>query len=173
MPAYFTVGHSTRSVSELVALLQSAGVKLLADVRAIPRSRTNPQFNIEALPPELAANGMGYEHFPELGGRRGRALADSPNEFWEHASFRNYADYAGTPAFRAGLERLRRLGQQQCTAIMCAEAVWWRCHRRIVADYLIAAGDTVFHILAAGKIEPAKLTPAARRTPEGILVYPR
>ncbi len=156
MPAYFTVGHSTRSVSELVALLQNAGVKLLADVRAIPRSRTNPQFNIEALPPELAANGMGYEHFPELGGRRGRALADSPNEFWEHASFRNYADYAGTP-----------------TAIMCAEAVWWRCHRRIVADYLIAAGDTVFHILAAGKIEPAKLTPAARRTPEGILVYPR
>src|SRR6266849_3203125 len=131
MPAYFTVGHSTRSVSELVALLQNAGVKLLADVRAIPRSRTNPQFNIEALPPELAANGMGYEHFPELGGRRGRARADSPNEFWEHARFRNYA------------------------------------------DYLIAAGDTVFHILAAGKIEPAKLTPAARRTPEGTLVYPR
>ncbi len=157
MPAYFTVGHSTRSVSEFIALLQSAGVKLLADVRSIPRSLTNPQFNIEALPPELAANG----------------IADSPNEFWEHASFRNYADYAGTPAFRAGLERLRRLGQQRCTAIMCAEAVWWRCHRRIVADYLIAAGDTVFHILAAGKIEPAKLTPAARRTPEGILVYPR
>src|SRR5260370_7832596 len=144
MPAYFTVGHSTRSVSELVGLLQSAGVKLLADVRAIPRSRTNPQFNIEALPPELAANSMGYEHFPELGGRRGRALADSPNEFWEHASFRNYADYAGTPAFRAGLERLRRLGQQHCTAITSPETVCGPSHRRTVPAYLIAPRHTVF-----------------------------
>jgi uncharacterized protein (DUF488 family) len=173
MPAYYTVGHSTRSVSELVALLQAAGVKLLADVRSIPRYRTNPQFNIEALPPELAENGIAYEHFPELGGRRGRALDDSPNQFWEHASFRNYADYAGTQAFRAGLERLRRLGQQQSSAIMCAEALWWRCHRRIIADYLISAGETVFHILGPGKIEPAKLTPAARETPEGSLVYPK
>ena len=173
MPAYFTIGHSTRSVADFIELLQGAGVKLLADVRAIPRSRTNPQFNIEALPTELAESGIAYEHFPELGGRRGRALAASPNQFWEHASFRNYADYAGTEAFRAGLERLRRLGQQQCVAIMCAEAVWWRCHRRIIADYLICAGDTVFHILAAGKIEPAKLTPAARKTPEGSLVYPK
>jgi uncharacterized protein (DUF488 family) len=173
MPAYFTIGHSTRSVSELVALLQGAGVKLLADVRAIPRSRTNPQFNIDALPPELAAYGIGYEHVPELGGRRGRALADSPNQFWEHASFRNYADYAGTQAFRAGLERLRKLGQQQCIAIMCAEAVWWRCHRRIIADYLISAGESVFHILGPGKVEPAKLTPAAQETSEGVLIYPK
>jgi uncharacterized protein (DUF488 family) len=173
MPAYFTIGHSTRSVADFIELLQGAGVKLLADVRAIPRSRTNPQFNIEALPTELAESGIAYEHFPELGGRRGRALAASPNQFWEHASFRNYADYAGTEAFRAGLERLRRLGQQQCTAIMCAEAVWWRCHRRIIADYLISAGDTVFHILGAGKIEPAKLTPAARQTPDGTLIYPK
>jgi uncharacterized protein (DUF488 family) len=173
MPAYFTIGHSTRSVADFIELLQGAGVKLLADVRAIPRSRTNPQFNIEALPTELAESGIAYEHFPELGGRRGRALAASPNQFWEHASFRNYADYAGTEAFRAGLERLRRLGQQQCTAIMCAEAVWWRCHRRIIADYLIYAGETVFHILGPGKIEPAKLTPAARKTPEGSLVYPK
>lgn len=173
MPAYFTIGHSTRSVSELRALLQGAGVKLLADVRAIPRSRTNPQFNIDTLPPELAAYGIGYEHFPELGGRRGRALADSPNQFWENASFRNYADYAGTEAFRIALERLRTLGERRCTAIMCAEAVWWRCHRRIIADYLISAGETVFHILGAGKIEPAKLTPAARKTPEGVLSYPK
>lgn len=173
MPAFYTIGHSTRSVSDLIALLQTAGVKLLADVRAIPRSRTNPQFNIDALPPELAANGIGYEHFPELGGRRGRALADSPNDFWDNASFRNYADYAGTEAFRTGLERLRDLGQQQCAAIMCAEAVWWRCHRRIIADYLISAGETVFHILGPGKTEPAKLTPAARKTPDGTLTYPK
>jgi uncharacterized protein (DUF488 family) len=173
MPAYYTIGHSTRSVAELAALLQSAGVKRLADVRAIPRSRTNPQFNIEALPPELAQDGIAYEHFPELGGRRGRALDASPNQFWKNASFRNYADYAGTQAFRTGLERLRSFGQQRCTAIMCAEALWWRCHRRIIADSLICAGETVFHILGPGKIEPAKLTPAARNTPEGILVYPK
>jgi uncharacterized protein (DUF488 family) len=172
MPAYFTIGHSTRSATDFIALLQSAGVKLLADVRAIPRSRTNPQFNIDALPPELAANGIGYEHFPELGGRRGRA-ANSPNDFWENQSFRNYADYAGTAAFRAGLGRLCSLGQEQCTAIMCAEAVWWRCHRRIIADYLISAGETVLHILGPGKIEPAKLTPAACKTPDGTLIYPK
>ncbi len=173
MPAYFTIGHSTRSVADFIELLQGAGVKLLADVRAIPRSRTNPQFNIETLPTELTESGIAYEHFPELGGRRGRALAASPNQFWDHASFRNYADYAGTQAFHAGLQRLRRLGQPRCTTIMCAEAVWWRCHRRIIADYLICAGDTVFHILGPGKIEPAKLTPAARTTPEGSLVYPK
>jgi uncharacterized protein (DUF488 family) len=172
MPDFYTIGHSTRSVSELIALLQSAGVKLLADVRAIPRSRTNPQFNIDALPPELAATGIEYAHFPELGGRRGSA-ADSPNDFWENDSFRNYADYAATEAFRAGLERLRKLGQRQSTAIMCAEAVWWRCHRRIIADYLISAGESVFHILGAGKIEPAKLTSAARRTTDGTLIYPK
>ena len=172
MPAFFTIGHSTRSVAELVELLQSAGARLLADVRAIPRSRTNPQFNLDALPPELAGYGIAYEHFPELGGRRGRA-ANSPNDFWENDSFRNYADYAGTEAFRVGLERLRRRGQDQCIAIMCAEAVWWRCHRRIIADYLISEGETVLHILGPGKIEPAKLTPAARKTPEGTLIYPK
>jgi uncharacterized protein (DUF488 family) len=172
MPAYYTIGHSTRSVSELVALLKTAGVIQLADVRAIPRSRTNPQFNIDALPRELATSGLGYEHFPELGGRRGRS-AHSPNDFWENDSFRNYADYAATEAFRGGIERLRKLGRDQPTAIMCAEAVWWRCHRRIIADYLICAGETVFHILGAGKIESAKLTPAARSTADGTLIYPK
>jgi uncharacterized protein (DUF488 family) len=172
MPAFFTIGHSTRSVAELVELLQSAGIALLADVRTIPRSRTNPQFNIDALPAELAAYEIAYEHFPELGGRRGRA-PNSPNDFWENDSFRNYADYAATDAFRAGLERLRRIGEERSTAIMCAEAVWWRCHRRIIADYLLCAGDAVFHILGKGKIEPAKLTPAARKTAEGTLIYPK
>ena len=173
MPDFHTIGHSTRSISELVELLQSAGVKVLADVRAIPRSRTNPQFNLDALPPALAGSGIAYEHFPELGGRRGRAPADSPNDFWDNASFRNYADYAATEAFRVGLERLRDLGQDRSTAVMCAEAVWWRCHRRIIADYLIAAGETVFHIMGAGKIEPARLTPAAQPVPDGTLIYPK
>jgi len=170
MPDFHTIGHSTRSVAELVELLQGAGVESLADVRTIPRSRTNPQFNIDALPAELAAYDIVYDHFPELGGRRGRT-PNSPNDFWDNDSFRNYADYAGTPAFRAGLERLRRIGGSRATAIMCAEAVWWRCHRRIIADYLISAGDAVFHILAKGKIEPAKLTPAARKTADGVLIY--
>jgi uncharacterized protein (DUF488 family) len=170
MPVFHTIGHSTRSAPEFIALLQSAGVKLLADVRAIPRSRTNPQFNIDALPPKLAASGIGYEHFPELGGRRGRAT-HSPNDFWENDSFRSYADYAATEAFRTGLERLKRFGHDQAAAIMCAEAVWWRCHRRIIADYLIAAGETVLHILGPGKIESAKLTPAARKTAAGVLIY--
>lgn len=172
MSGYYTIGHSTRSIAELVALLQSAGVKLVADVRAIPRSRTNPQFNIDALPPELAASGIGYEHFPELGGRRGRAT-HSPNDFWENDSFRNYADYAATEAFRTALERLKKLGHDQAVAIMCAEAVWWRCHRRIIADYLIAAGEPVLHILGPGKIESAKLTPAARKTADDVLIYPK
>jgi uncharacterized protein (DUF488 family) len=172
MSTYYTVGHSTRALAEFLALLQGAGVERLVDVRAIPRSRTNPQFNIDTLPPALAEHGIDYEHLAELGGRR-RGPPHSPNDFWENDSFRSYADYAGTEAFRAGLERLKKLGRERPAAVMCAEAVWWRCHRRIIADYLISEGETVLHILAPGKIEPAKLTPAARRTPDGTLIYPR
>jgi uncharacterized protein (DUF488 family) len=173
MPAFFTIGHSTRSIDDFVALLRSAGVELVADVRAIPRSRTNPQFNLEALPASLAAAGIGYEHLPALGGRRGRSAAGSSNDFWQNASFRNYADYAATAAFRAGLARLRELGSRQACAVMCAEAVWWRCHRRIIADYLLAEGETVFHILGPAHIEPARSTPSARRMPDGTLIYPK
>jgi uncharacterized protein (DUF488 family) len=170
MPAFFSVGHSNRSLPEFIGLIQGT-VTAVADVRAIPRSRAHPQFNIETLPAALAAYGIGYEHIPDLGGRRRRIDPDSPNDFWEHTSFRNYADYAATPDFRRGLDRLRMLGQRQPCAMMCAEAVWWRCHRRIIADYLIAAGETVFHILSPARIEPATLTPAARKTPQGTLIY--
>jgi uncharacterized protein (DUF488 family) len=173
MPAFLTIGHSTRSIDDFVALLRSAGVELVADVRAIPRSRTNPQFNLEALPASLAAAGIGYEHLPALGGRRGRSAAGSSNDFWQNASFRNYADYAATAAFRAGLSRLKELGSRQACAVMCAEAVWWRCHRRIIADYLLAEGETVFHILGPAHIEPARSTPSARRMPDGTLIYPK
>jgi uncharacterized protein (DUF488 family) len=172
---FFTIGHSTRSVPEFVELLGPTEVRLVVDVRTVPRSRANPQFNRDALPDSLAEFQIGYEHVAALGGLRGkqRLAEPSPNGFWENNSFRNYADYALTDGFRAGLARLRELGSERRVAIMCAEAVWWRCHRRIIADYLLSTGETVLHILGPTKIEEAKMTPAARPEPGGRgLVYP-
>jgi uncharacterized protein (DUF488 family) len=171
---FFTIGHSTRSAAELIELLEESGIGLVADVRTVPRSRTNPQFNADAVGKTLSAAGIGYEHIATLGGLRGRTreLAPEINGFWENQSFHNYADYAMSGAFQAGLARLRSLGQAQRCAVMCAEAVWWRCHRRIIADYLITAGETVFHILGKHHVEPAQRTAAARMEPSGILRYP-
>jgi uncharacterized protein (DUF488 family) len=171
---FFTIGHSTRPIEEFVALIEVAEVRLVVDVRTVPRSRTNPQFNRDVLPASLGRHGVGYEHLPELGGLRGhqRDVAPETNAFWENASFHNYADYAMTEDFHSGLEKLRELGDATRSAVMCAEAVWWRCHRRIIADYLIASGDEVFHILRPGHIEPARMTPAARPGPAGTLTYP-
>ncbi|WP_046868466.1 DUF488 family protein [Microvirga massiliensis] len=171
---YFTIGHSTRTLPEFVELLRSAEVRLVADVRTVPRSRTNPQFNRDVMPTELASCQIGYEHLAALGGLRGkqRLVEPSPNGFWENDSFRNYADYALTEDFRTGLAHLRELGSRCRTAIMCAEAVWWRCHRRIIADYLLATGEAVFHILGPEKIEEARMTPAARLIPGLGLIYP-
>ena len=170
----FTIGHSTRTLSEFIDLLQEAQIELLVDVRSIPRSRTNPQFNLDALPEPLAAVGIGYVHLSALGGLRHRPEAAMPsaNALWRNISFRNYADYAGTEAFRAGLEELEVLAQAKRCAIMCAEAVWWRCHRRIIADYLMAHGIPVAHIMGVGKIIPAKVTPGALVLPGGALLYP-
>lgn len=170
---FFTVGHSTRSIEEFVALLRAAQVGTVVDVRKMPRSRTNPQFNSDALPHSLSGAEIGYRHIAELGGLRGRQsrAGSSPNTFWENASFRNYADYALTPGFRAGLDRLVDLGRSDRCAIMCAEALWWRCHRRIISDYLLAAGASVFHIFAPDKIEAAALTSAARLQSDGGIVY--
>jgi len=172
--AFFTIGHSTRPVAELASLLQQAGAGFVVDVRAFPRSRTNPQFNFDVLPASLAERQVGYQHIQALGGLRGRKRdqGPSPNTYWENLSFRNYADYAATEAFRAGLAELRNLGRTHTCAVMCAEAVWWRCHRRIIADYLLSEGEPVFHIMGAGKIEPANLTTAAIRQHDGTLVYP-
>lgn len=171
---FFTIGHSTRPLNELVELLKESSVRLLIDVRTVPRSRTNPQFNREVMAASLAPYDIEYEHMAALGGLRGkqRGLAPTPNTFWENDSFRNYADYALTVPFREGLARLLVLGHSERSAIMCSEAVWWRCHRRIIADYLITAGEAVYHIMGPGKTEPAKLTPAAHATAEGALVYP-
>ena len=170
----FTIGHSTRSADELIALLREAGVDLLVDVRTVPRSRFNPQFNGDVLPEALAAAGIGYRHFAALGGLRHRpkGAPPSPNGAWQNEAFQAYADYALTPPFRAALAELRSLAHSRVCAIMCAEAVWWRCHRRIVADYLLAAGETVRHIMAPGKIEPATLTATAEPQPDGTIVYP-
>ncbi|MGH6850049.1 MAG: DUF488 family protein [Methylocella sp.] len=174
MPAIFTIGHSTRTIAEFVALLKQAAVDLLADVRSVPRSRTNPQFNADVLPEVLIDAGIAYRHLPALGGRRhgGKGAMPSPNSLWRVAAFRNYADYAATDAFRSGLDELRALARDNCCAIMCAEAVWWRCHRRIIADYLLAEGVPVAHIMGHNKIDPAKLTPGVRSLPGGTLIYP-
>jgi uncharacterized protein (DUF488 family) len=171
---FFTVGHSTLGIDDFVSLLQPAGVHLVADVRMIPRSRANPQYNGDVICEELSAFQIEYVHVPALGGLRGRAsdIAGSVNAFWTNQRFHNYADYAMTETFRVGLAELRKLGHAQICAVMCAEAVWWRCHRRIIADYLIAAGEEVLHVLPGGRISAAQLTPAAAAGPENTLIYP-
>jgi uncharacterized protein (DUF488 family) len=169
---FFTIGHSTRPVNEFIDLLKGAQIALLVDVRSVPRSRTNPQYNCDILPEALARSAIGYEHMTALGGLRARQdVPPDVNSFWQNQSFHNFADYALTPAFQSGLARLRALGHERRCAIMCAEAVWWRCHRRIIADYLIAAGETVFHILSADRVEPARMTEAAKTDADGSLVY--
>jgi uncharacterized protein (DUF488 family) len=172
--SFFTIGHSTRSIDELVALLRGSGVERVVDVRTVPRSRTNPQFNKETLPGTLAAFEISYEHLAALGGLRGKAksLPSDVNGFWSNESFHNYADYALSEPFRAGLGHLREAGRQWRCAIMCSEAVWWRCHRRIISDYLIASGDTVFHIMGPGRVETARLTRGAITRSDRTIVYP-
>lgn len=170
---FFTIGHSTRSLDEFSSLLKSHDVGTVVDVRSVPRSRANPQFNREVLPESLARLGIAYVHVPELGGLRGRraGMVTSPNTVWENESFRNYADYAMTEPFMAGLSKLVEIGRAARSAIMCAEAVWWRCHRRIIADYLVSRGECVIHILGPGRANRAELSPAARLSPEGLLIY--
>ena len=171
---FYTIGHSTRSIAELVALLKVADVALVVDIRTVRRSRTNPQFDGDVLSERLAPFGIGYEHIAELGGLRGKApdIPPSLNAYWINQSFHNYADYALSAEFLGGLDRLVSLGRQQRCAIMCAETLWWRCHRRIVADYLIIRGETVFHLMGDDKVEPAKLTDGATARNDGTLVYP-
>jgi uncharacterized protein (DUF488 family) len=170
----FDVGHSTHALDVFVGLLQAHGVECVVDVRRLPGSRRHPHYDGEALSASLAPQGIGYVHLAALGGRRGRSLpagVPSPNGFWQNASFRRYADYAMGEAFHAGLAQLLELASRRRCTLMCAEVLWWRCHRRIVADYLLAAGRTVCHILGDGRAEPATLTPAARRAGDH-LIYP-
>lgn len=170
---FFTIGHSNRSLEEFVDLLGSADIGLVADIRTVPRSRANPQFNRDTLP-EALPDQISYEYLADLGGLRGKARTVAPdvNGFWTNESFHNYADYALSERFRSGFARLVELGRERRTAMMCAEAVWWRCHRRIVSDYLIARGETVFHIMGHGRLEPAKMTAGAVAQADGTVVYP-
>jgi uncharacterized protein (DUF488 family) len=174
MPLPFhTIGHSTRTIDEFVALLREADVRLVVDVRSVPRSRTNPQYNKDALPETLSQFQIGYEHVAELGGLRGhkRDVPPGVNGFWQNASFHNYADYALSENFRHGFAHLREIGHATRCAIMCAEAVWWRCHRRIITDYLLAGGESVFHILGHGHIELAHMNDGARAEGDRV-TYP-
>ncbi len=171
---FHTIGHSTRTLDEFVALLRIAKVDLVADIRTVPKSRTNPQYDKSTLPSSLMEFQVAYEHIAELGGLRGKARSTPPerNGFWENQRFHNYADYALSETFRAGFERLLALGRQHRCVVMCSEAVWWRCHRRIVADHLIAHGERVFHLMGRDKIEPARLTEGARIEASGAVIYP-
>jgi uncharacterized protein (DUF488 family) len=140
----------------------------------MPRSRSNPQFNGDTLGEALAGVQIGYEHLAALGGLRGKAkgLPEGLNGGWTNRSFRNYADYALTEPFQAGLDQLIREGRRRRCTVMCSEAVWWRCHRRIVADYLLARGESVFHLMGEGRQEPARMTPGAVVQADGTILYP-
>lgn len=171
---FYTIGHSNRTLDEFVEMLAAVDVVLLADIRKMTRSRTNPQFNEATLPDALAAGGIRYEHIAELGGLRGKSqgVPVEVNDFWTNRSFHRYADYALSPEFRTGLDELIAQGHRQRSAIMCSEAMWWRCHRRIVSDYLIARGETVLHIMGKNRVEPARLTAGAVIRDDGTIVYP-
>src|SRR6266851_4309199 len=157
----WNIGHSTRKIDIFLWLLEENQIKLIADVRMFPGSKRYPQFGREALAKSLSERRIRYEHFPELGGRR-KAKPDSKNTAWRNESFRGYADYMETEEFRNGITRLVDLAQESGpTAIMCAEAVWWRCHRSLISDYLKVRGVAVIHILDEKKTEPHPFTSAA------------
>jgi uncharacterized protein (DUF488 family) len=164
-----TIGHSTRSIGDFIGLLNAHGIVQLADVRTVPKSRRHPQFVREALAQSLPAAGIAYRHFPALGGLR-KPRADSRNTAWRHSGFRGYADYIETSAFEEALDALVAWSGRP-TALMCAEAVWWQCHRRLIADALTARHIDVRHIMSAGPESPHELTEFARVT-SGRVSYP-
>jgi uncharacterized protein (DUF488 family) len=166
----WTIGHGTRRVDELIELLTSQGIGRLTDVRTIPRSRHNPQFNRDRLPDDLVRAGISYVHMPGLGGLR-RPRSDSVNLAWRNSGVRGYADYMQTAAFQANLDVLVRQAAGARTAIMCAETVPWRCHRSLLADTLTVNGVAVHHIITAGQTQPHELTAGARPC-NGLLTYP-
>ncbi|HEV8255200.1 MAG TPA: DUF488 domain-containing protein [Vicinamibacteria bacterium] len=167
----YTIGHSTRAIDELVDLLKENGIRLLVDVRRFPGSRRYPHFGREALAAALGKSGIGYRHEPDLGGRREPAPR-SPNTAWRVAGFRGYADHMATTVFQDALGRVKAAAARQPTAVLCAEALPWRCHRQLVADALVADGFEVRHIMGRGQVQPHALHPAAQRTLAGHLVYP-
>ena len=170
-PRIFTVGHSTHPLDAFVTLLRAHDIGLLADVRAYPRSRRHRHFNDESLAAELPSRGIAYRHLRALGGRR-TPRPDSPNAGWENDAFRAYADHALTDAFAAALVDLAERASATRTAVMCAEGLWWRCHRRLIADRLVAAGWTVHHIAPDGALTEHVLPPFAHPQTDGTVLYP-
>jgi uncharacterized protein (DUF488 family) len=167
----WTVGHSSHPLDTFVALLAAHDITLVADIRTVPKSRRHPHFHTDALAQSLPARGMAYTHLPQLGGWR-RAASDSPNGAWRNLSFRGYADYAMSDEFAEGLARLRELAGAHATAMMCSEALWWRCHRRLIADRLAVAGQTVWHIGSDGRRSAHRVTPFAAVGVDGNVTYP-
>ncbi len=161
LPLVLTVGHSTRTLDDLIDLLKTHGVRMIVDVRTVPRSRHNPQFNLETLPEGLKSSKIGYRHMPGLGGLR-HARSDSPNMGWRNSSFRGFADYMLTEEFEKNLEKAIRLSRRRRICLMCAEAVPWRCHRALIADALQVRRIPVEHVTGKGKRQPHRLTPFAR-----------
>jgi uncharacterized protein (DUF488 family) len=169
----YTIGHSTRSMEVFTTLLRAAGVTRVVDVRAFPMSRRHPHFNKDALSITLPAAGLDYRHMPALGGRRHRQKGTpSRNGLWKVEAFRNYADYAETAAFGSAITELEALAREQPTAYMCAEAVWWQCHRRLITDYMLARGWTVIHILGPDQQKRASMTDGAIVHGDGTIEYP-
>jgi uncharacterized protein (DUF488 family) len=166
-----TIGHSTRPIEEFIEILKAHGIQLVADVRTIPKSRHNPQFNSDALAESLEASGIGYLHIPGLGGLR-HAKKDSPNQGWVNASFRGFADYMQTEEFETGLRELIEAGKKRKTVIMCAEAVPWRCHRSLIGDALVVRGFEVSDVLSRTSAKPHTLTPWAE-TRGSKIIYPK
>lgn len=169
--AIYTVGHSNRSLEELIVVLRSASISEVVDVRSVPRSRRHPQFSHEALSASLPERGIGYRHEPQLGGFR-RPADGSPNGGWEHPAFRGYADYMQSEEFGQGLERLQAQAPERDTVVMCAEAQWWRCHRRLIADALLIRSWSVLHLGLSAEPVTHVLTPFAVVGPGHRLLYP-
>ena len=167
----WTIGHSTHTLDRFATLLAAHEIALLADIRTVPKSRRHPHFHTDALARSLPDRGVAYLHVPRLGGWR-RAAANSPNGAWHNPSFRGYADYAMRDEFVEGLAHLRELAAAQPTVMMCSEALWWRCHRRLVADHLVAVGDTVCHIGSDGCASAHQLASFAAVGVEGQVTYP-
>lgn len=170
LPTLWTVGHSTRSWQDFLAILAAHGIGAIADVRRFPGSRRYPWFASEAMAEALPAAGIEYRWLPQLGGRR-KVVPGSPNGAWRNASFQGYADHLASAEFADGLERALEMAQRTPTALMCAEAVWWRCHRRLISDLLLHRGGEVRHILDAGHVQAHPMHPEARGRGAG-LVYP-
>jgi len=170
VPDIFTIGHSTHEPDAFLALLRRHDITLVADVRTIPRSRRVPHFNADVLPGWLAAAGIEYRHFVNLGGRR-TPRSDSPNTGWQHPSFRGYADHMATNAFASALAELEDLAKERRVAYMCAEGLWWRCHRRMISDALVGRGWRVLHIMPDGDISEHRMTDFAVVT-DGHVAYP-